>query len=593
MAEANYLPGYKNRTGDSRVVVMDFRRPDKFSMEQIKTMAMIHENFARLATVKLSAMFHQKAELHLSSVDQYTYNEFTSQYAEEEPATFAVLGNRKIRSSALLVLNNRLSYLVQARSYGQQEPDEGNFKGFSNLSIGLVQRIISEILVPLNSAWEGIGDFPFYLQSLEHNILFTQILPPSEMIILMSWDVSFFGEMHKMELCIPYLFMEPIMSRLSLMNYFGPSGKIMQNLGKPEFNKVKIPSAIECNCANISLNNLMTLKKGDIIAVEGLDDGEAFLKWGERRIEKLEVLKGLKGFNIIREQDSKNIPLRDLLTGKKDNSSDLKLDLLISKINKLSQSFDRRIEELNQGQDLLNDQILLNETPPPSDVADFDFISTGDIEFINDLLSTEPFQLNALILSLLPPQTAAGYLELFDTEEQAELCERISRIDVIEPRIAVLVSDYLKERIRNYGDNGSIISSGVLKTAEILQHSRRSLESSVIDCLEHSYPETAKILKENMFVMEDLVLFTKESLSTVAKIAETRDLGLGLKPLNDEIREQIIAKLPTDAQQKLKPLLESGRPYRLGMLEDAQHRVISLVREMEKSGLLFLEEEEF
>ena len=65
------------------------------------------------------------------------------------------------------------------------------------------------------------------------------------------------------------------------------------------------------------------------------------------------------------------------------------------------------------------------------------------------------------------------------------------------------------------------------------------------------------------------------------------------KPLNSEIRERILAKLSKDALQKLKPILESGRPYRLGMLEEAQHKVISFVREMEKAGLIFLDEKEF
>jgi flagellar motor switch protein FliG len=431
------------------------------------------------------------------------------------------------------------------------------------------------------------------VQGLEHNILFAQILPPTEMVILITWDLNFFGEKHKMELCIPYLFMEPIMDRLSPVNYFGQSDRTMQNLVKPEFNKIKIPAAIECDCVQISLSSLQKLKKGDLIAVEGLDDGEAFLKWGEQRIEKLEILKGLKGFNILREEDSRSISLRSLLSGKRENSNEGKLDRLTSKIDELSQSLDRKIEELNRGQDLLNDQFLLNETASPADEADFDFISPGDLEFIYDLLSAEPFQLSALLLSLLPHPLAADYLELFDTEEQAELCERVSRMDTVEPRIPVLVSEYLNERIRNYGDKGSFLSCGALKVAEILQHSRRSLEASIIGRLEQSHPETAHQLKKNMFIMEDLVLLTEESLAMIAQKAEPRDLGLGLKALKDEIRERIIAKLPSDVLQKLKPFLKSGRPYRLSMLEEAQHRVISLMRDMEKAGFIFLDEGEF
>ncbi len=593
MGEINFLPGYKNRSGDPRVVVMDFRRPDKFSKDQIRSMAVIHDNFARLATVKLSAMFRQKTELHLFSVDQCTYEEFTSNYPQENPATFAILGNRKIRSSALLTLDNRLTYLMQARSYGQQEADAGVFKGFSGLSTKLMEGIISEILAPLNAAWEKTSDFPFFVKGLEHNILFTQILPPTEMIVLMTWEVSFFGEKHKMELCIPYLFMEPIMDRLSPAFYFGHRDRDMQNMTRPEFNKVKIPGNIECDCGEISLVGLLTMKKGDLIAVEGLDDNEAYLKWGGRRIEKLEALKGLKGFNILRKQTAGTITLKNLMTGKREDSSGDKLDRLTSKIDNLSQTLGRKIEELNLGQDLLNDQILLNETSTSPDAGNFEFITPGDFEFIYDLLSPEPYQLNALLLSLLPAPIAAVYLERFDSLEQSELCERVSSMDLVEPRVSALISDYLNRGIRNYEGRGSNKSSGILKTAEILQYSRRSLEASVMAHLEQNHPDTAVLLKENMFVMEDLVILTEDSLALVARKADPQDLALGLKPLNNGIKERILAKLPEEALQKLKPIIDSGRPYRLGMMEEAQHRVISLVREMEKAGLIFLDEKEF
>ena len=96
-----------------------------------------------------------------------------------------------------------------------------------------------------------------------------------------------------------------------------------------------------------------------------------------------------------------------------------------------------------------------------------------------------------------------------------------------------------------------------------------------------------------MFVMEDLVILTEESLNMVAKKAEPRDLALGLKPLNGEIKERILAKLSKETLLRIKPILESGRPYRLGVMEEAQHNVISLVREMEKAGLIFLDDGEF
>ena len=64
-------------TGEQKKVkIYDFKRPDKFSKDQIRTLQMMHDTFARLATTGLSAQLRALVGVHVASVDQLTYEEF-------------------------------------------------------------------------------------------------------------------------------------------------------------------------------------------------------------------------------------------------------------------------------------------------------------------------------------------------------------------------------------------------------------------------------------------------------------------------------------------------------------------------------------
>ena len=182
------FPVNKNRSPSPRIAVMDFRRPDKFSKEQIRTISIIHETFARLASVQLTSLLQMDIKIHVYSVDQCTYEEFCGTF--REPHCFTILDNRKIRSSALFVLENRLCHLLQDRLFGNPEPGPGEFAGLNGLSISVLGDIVNRLTAPLNESWKMMGDFPFVTGSLEHNILFAQIVPPSEMVITLEWDLQ-------------------------------------------------------------------------------------------------------------------------------------------------------------------------------------------------------------------------------------------------------------------------------------------------------------------------------------------------------------------------------------------------------------------
>ena len=121
---------FKPVTDTRRIKIYDFRRPDKFSKEQIRTVSNMHETFARLTTTSLSAQLRTLVHVHVASVDQLTYEEFIRSIPT--PTTLAVINMDPLKGNAVLEIAPEITFIIIDRLFGGSvaQPAKGNlFKG--------------------------------------------------------------------------------------------------------------------------------------------------------------------------------------------------------------------------------------------------------------------------------------------------------------------------------------------------------------------------------------------------------------------------------------------------------------------------------
>src|SRR5512136_660774 len=196
-----------------KIKIYDFKRPDKFSKDQIRTVSIMHETFARLTTTSLSAQLRSLVHVHVASVDQLTYEEFIRSIPN--PTTLAVVDMDPLKGSAILEIDPAITFSIIDRLFGGQGEGAKFSRELTDIEASVIEGIIVRILGNLREAWATVIDLRPRLGQIETNPQFAQIVPPSEMVVLVTLETKV-GEVEgMMNFCIPDLTIEPIISKLS------------------------------------------------------------------------------------------------------------------------------------------------------------------------------------------------------------------------------------------------------------------------------------------------------------------------------------------------------------------------------------------
>ncbi len=253
-------------TTDSRKIkIYDFKRPDKFSKEQIRTVQIMHETFARLTTTSLSASLRTLVHVHVASVDQLTYEEFIRSIPT--PTTLAVVSMDPLKGQAILEIDPSVTFTIIDRLFGGSGEGSKLNRELTDIEHSVMEGIIVRILGNMREAWTQVIDLRPRLSQIETNPQFAQIVPPTEMVVLVTLETKV-GEIEgMMNLCIPYLTIEPIVSKLSAQYWYSSvrRGATTENLNilKEKLSTVEIPVIAEIGKIQVSVRDVLSLRAGD------------------------------------------------------------------------------------------------------------------------------------------------------------------------------------------------------------------------------------------------------------------------------------------------------------------------------------------
>ena len=169
-----------------KIKIYDFKRPDKFSKEQIRTVSIMHETFARLTTTSLSAQLRSMVHVHVASVDQLTYEEFIRSIPT--PTTLAVINMDPLKGNAILEIDPAITFSMIDRLFGGTGQGTKVQRDLTDIEQSVMEGIIVRILANMREAWTQVIDLRPRLGQIETNPQFAQIVPPSEMVVLVTLE---------------------------------------------------------------------------------------------------------------------------------------------------------------------------------------------------------------------------------------------------------------------------------------------------------------------------------------------------------------------------------------------------------------------
>ena len=227
---------------------------------------------------------------------------------------------------------------------------------------------------------------------------------------------------------------------------------------------------------------------------------------------------------------------------------------------------------------------IINRLTSSLQVRPFDFIRRTDPAHLLNFIQPEHPQTIALILAYLEPGKAGYILQKLHPEVQSDVARRIATMDRTSPEVLREVERVLEKKLSTLSSEDFTAAGGVDSIVEILNLVDRTTEKGIIESLEEENPELAEEIKKKMFVFEDIVLLDDRSIQKVLREVDGQELAKALKGVDQEVQEKIFKNMSKRAATMLKEDMEYMGPVRLKDVEEAQQKIVSIIRHLEETG---------
>jgi flagellar motor switch protein FliG len=219
----------------------------------------------------------------------------------------------------------------------------------------------------------------------------------------------------------------------------------------------------------------------------------------------------------------------------------------------------------------------------------FDFLRDTDPYQLVNFIQEEQPQAIALILSHLPAVTSAKILAILQPEQRAEVAMRIATMERTPPEVIEGVEAVLRRRVSTILQSDYSVAGGVEHLAALLANVDRSTERLILDHLDKNAPELAAEVRKLTFTFDNLIQLDDPSLQRVLREVDAKDLAMALRGVADELRDKIFKNLSSRASEMLKEDINASGPVRMRQVEEAQQRIVGIVRRLEESGDLVVQ----
>ncbi len=221
-------------------------------------------------------------------------------------------------------------------------------------------------------------------------------------------------------------------------------------------------------------------------------------------------------------------------------------------------------------------------------VRPFEFVRKTDASQLLNFIQDEHPQTIALILSYLSPNQASTIISSLAPDKQADVAKRIAQMDRTSPDVIKEVERVLERKLASLVNQDYTIVGGVDSIVEILNTVDRGTEKHIMETLEIEEPELADEIRRKMFVFEDILSLDDKSIQRVLREVDNNELAVALKGSNEEVQNVIFNNLSKRLAAMIKEDMEYMGPIRLKDVEEAQQRIVNIIRKLEDSSEIII-----
>ncbi|MDR7001011.1 flagellar motor switch protein FliM [Neobacillus niacini] len=262
-----------------KVKVYDFRRAMRYSKDQLRSIARIHENFSRLLTSYFSAQLRTFVQIEIDLVDQVNYHEFISSIPSK--TIINLFEVKPMDGKMAMEVNPQIAYAILERMLGGQGDPAARSESLTEIETKLLQKIFTRGFLMYQETWKNIENIHVKLEGIESNPQFIQIASPNDTVIIIVLRTTIGEITGPMTICLPHLIVEPVLPKLTTHQWLSSMSKTndtQQDLLKKNLDTVNIPVIAELGRATLPVSDLLNLQIGDVI---GIETGKLRIKVGD------------------------------------------------------------------------------------------------------------------------------------------------------------------------------------------------------------------------------------------------------------------------------------------------------------------------
>ncbi len=230
----------------------------------------------------------------------------------------------------------------------------------------------------------------------------------------------------------------------------------------------------------------------------------------------------------------------------------------------------------------------MNRLSSSIQVSPFEFLKRTDASQIINVISNEHPQTVALILAYLPADTAAQVVSALPEELQAEVAMRIALMDRTAPEVIREIERVLERKLSSVINQDFTSAGGLRALVDLLNQVDRGTERTILETLDEQNPELADEVRRMMFLFEDIIVLDDRSIQQVLRDVDSKELAMALKGTSEEVQDAIFRNMSERAALNIKEELEFMGPVRVKDVEDAQQKIVAVIRRLEEAGSIVI-----
>ncbi len=298
------------KTDEKQVKNYDFARPSKFSKEHLRTLEFIYEHYGRLLSTTLPVYLRKHVQVSVVSSETVVFSEFSN--ALINPVIFGVVNFHPLPGTIIIDLASNLGFAMIDRMLGGQGMPLKKGRDFSEIELTIINKIVTICMQLMREPWKNVVEVDPFLEKIETNPQFAQIIAPTDMIAIVTLNIKFGDVEGLMNICLPFFTLENVMDKLNTKYWFSTikdsDDENYERYVEMMLKKVEVPLKVQLGTNVITVSDFNQLQCGDIIRLDTKTESELSVYVGN--IKKFTALPGtsddkyaVRVTSVIREEE--------------------------------------------------------------------------------------------------------------------------------------------------------------------------------------------------------------------------------------------------------------------------------------------------